>query len=140
MKTLLKLTFLLLLVGCSSTRTSVPKSDNLNDNLLIGTWIIERSTLNGQTSPIPSNTSLKFTTDNRMSLSLPGLGSNGKDMVGTGEWEKNDNTIVIEYDDKAFSSAKQRWEIIKLTESKLHWKMDLDGRIHEEIYTRKRSL
>ena len=122
------------MIGCSSTKNTTDQNDI---NLLVGTWIVKKSTFNGQGSPVPKGTNLKFTSDKRVIVTMPKFGENYEDIIGLGSWKKNDEMVTIEYDEKKLWGEKQLWRIKKLTEKTLEWEMKMDDGIQEEIYTRK---
>jgi hypothetical protein len=126
--------FTITLIGCNSTKI---KNDQSAIDLLIGTWIVEKSTFNGQGSPVPKGTNLKFTSDNRVKVTLPNFGENYEDISGMGSWKKNDGIVTIEYDEKQLWGETQLWRIKKLTKNTLEWEMKMDDGLQEEIYTRE---
>jgi len=123
-----------LLISCSSTKSGIKGNTN---ETIIGTWIIEQSTFNEIGSPVPENTSLKFTDDNRIKITLPKFGENYEDVSGTGNWKRNDGIITIEYDNVELWGGKQSWRILKLTKDKLEWEMKMNDGIQKEKYSRK---
>lgn len=131
----IQIVLIFLLISCNSTKNGI--KDNTNE-IIIGTWIIEQSTFNEIGSPVPENTSLKFTDDNRIKLTLPKFGENYEDVNGIGTWERNDGMITIEYDNVELWGGKQSWRILKLTKDRLEWEMKMNDGIQKEKYNRKK--
>ncbi|RMA56294.1 lipocalin-like domain-containing protein [Ulvibacter antarcticus] len=123
------------LVGCDSVKN---KSIQNEKNLIIGTWIIEKSTYNGQGSPVTKGTNLKFTTDNQVTYTLSKFGQNFEDISAIGLWELNNGIVTIDYGNEELYGEKQVWRIIKLTDKILKWEMEMQSGIQEEIYNRKK--
>ena len=109
-----------------------------DENLIIGTWIIEKSTFNGQGSPVTKGTNLKFTSDNRVKLTLSKFGQNFEDISTIGVWEMNNGIVTIDYGNEELYGEKQVWRIIKLTDKILEWELKMESGIQEEIYNRKK--
>ena len=122
------------LISCNSIKS---KSNQNNENLIIGTWIIEKSVFNKQVSPVPKGTNLKFTSDKRMKITLPKFGENYEDINGIGSWEKDGEIVTIEYDEKKLWGELQKWKITKLTKKSLEWEMKMGEGLQKEIYNRK---
>lgn len=124
----------IILTSCSSMR----KQEQLKDDLpIVGSWVIEKSTVNGQDSPVPKKTTLKFTTDYQIQITIPKSSENQKEITGFGSWKKDKETIIITYDDKKLWGTKQTWSILKLTDKELEWEMETTKALQKELYYRK---
>ena len=122
------------LVGCNSLKN---KSIQNKKNLIIGTWTIEKSTFNGQGSPVTKGTNLKFTSDNKVILTLSKFGENFEDIKANGLWEIKNGFMIIDYGNEDLYGEKQVWRIIKLSDKILKWEMEMQDGIQEEVYNRK---
>ena len=135
MKKFIQIISIILLISCSSIKNGIKNSNN---QTIIGTWNIEQSTFNEIGSPVPKNTNLKFTDDNKIKITLPKFGENDEDISGIGTWEINEGMIIIEYDNVELWGGKQSWRIIKLNKNKLEWEIKMNDGIQKEKYNRKK--
>tara|TARA_R110002050_G_scaffold298969_1_gene463376 strand:+ start:53 stop:478 length:426 start_codon:yes stop_codon:yes gene_type:complete len=126
---------IVVLVGCNSVKNN---SIQNKKNLIIGTWIVEKSTFNGQGYPVTKGTNLKFTSDNQVVYTLSKFGQNFEDISAIGVWEINNGIVTIDYGNEELYGEKQVWRIIKLTDKILEWEMKMESGIQEEIYNRKK--
>lgn len=100
---------------------------NENNSNLIGTWYGISSTLNGNNSGIPDNSTLKFTSDNRVEFIYGGFGNNGEDISEFGNWTENGNTLTITWDNSDPNLENYVLEILELNESTLKWQTEITG-------------
>lgn len=122
------------LISCETVKTN-PKE---NKGLLLGTWTIENSTFNNKSSLVPKNTSLEFSKEKKVKVTIPNFGENNQDISGVGTWNYREGFVKIEWNNEKLWGKPQNWEILELTESKLHWKFKMVDGVQEETYKRKK--
>ncbi len=125
-----KLTLILMIAIVSATLLACSSDDDNNSEnnqevALIGTWIKQTSLLNG--NQVTSQDIVEFTSDNRTIFTYKSSGANGADVLETGKWSKDNNNLIITWDDADQGSEVYKLEITELTETTLKWNTIISG-------------
>lgn len=111
--------------------TNCSSDDNSNESdtntTLIGTWLGVSSTFNGNNAGIPDNNIVKFTSNNRAEFIYEGFGNNGEDISEFGDWSRNGNTLILNWDEADSGNETYTLQIIELTENSLKWETEISG-------------
>lgn len=122
MKTILKVILICFtLWSCSDDDTSA------TDELLVGTWIGESSTWNGNDTGTPDSNIIIFMANHRTEFIYEGFGTNGQDISEMGSWTKSGNTLTITWDEADAGLGTYVLQIEELTASRLKWITDIQG-------------
>lgn len=113
----------LIITSCSSS----DDSNNSEESSIQGTWQGVSSSLNGNDRGVPSNSIIKFTSNNKTEFIYEGYGNNGEDISEIGSWSKNGNTLTITWDDADAENETYILTITKLTSTSLSWKTVISG-------------
>lgn len=115
-----------MLSSCSSN----DDNSNSEENLIIGTWHGVSSTLDGNNLGLPSNSIVKFTSNNRTEFIYEVPAYNGGEYtieIEKGSWSKNNNTLTITWDESDVGLEIYVLTITELSSNSLTWKTTLAG-------------
>lgn len=117
------------LFSCSSDSNS-DSNPNINANQIIGTWILQSATINGE--EVGSSDEIEFTNTQRAFFTYYNFGTNGEDITENGDYSISGNTLNIQWD----LSGSTQYQILELTSSKLKIKSVDSGETLIEVYTK----
>ncbi len=127
MKTLKLFTLLFISITILSCSNNDDGNNNTEQNSIIGTWQGVSSSLNGNDRGVPSNSIVKFISNNKTDFIYEGYGNNGEDVTETGSWAKNGNTLTINWDDSDAGVENYVLTITDLSSTSLTWKTTISG-------------
>lgn len=113
------------ITGCSSDDEN---TNSVEESKLIGLWYSEPSA--------DPEMTLEFTTSHRTHFTYHEFGNNGQDIKESGDWELNGNTLKIYWNDSDEGLDIYNANILELTDTKLKWRVNIDGDDYIETYTR----
>lgn len=122
-----KLITVFLLVLLTFSCSSNDDNNDSEEGSIIGTWQGVSSTLNGNDRGVPSNSIVKFTSNNKTEFVYEGYGNNGEDITETGSWVKSGNTLTITWDDADAGLEAYVLTITELSSISLTWKTTISG-------------
>ena len=109
--------------SCSSNDDDI----SAEDSSIIGTWNGISSTFNGESSGVPDNNIVKFTSDNKTEFTYSGFGNNGEDIIETGTWAKSGNTLTVTWDESDEGLETYVLTIIEVSGTTLTWETVISG-------------
>lgn len=115
-----------MLSSCSSN----DDNSNSEEDLIIGTWHGVSSILDGNNLGVPSNSIVKFTSNNRTEFIYEVPEYNGGEYtieIEKGSWSKNNNTLTITWDESDVGLEIYVLTITELSSNSLTWKTTLAG-------------
>ncbi|AIM59816.1 hypothetical protein IX49_04505 [Cellulophaga lytica] len=122
---ILSLTSTLFFSSCSSDNDN--NDSNITENLLIGEWEFDDD---------PGYGDPTFYENGKVEVHYFNADW-GDDFSEWGEWTLSESSLKIFWDDADSGSEVYDTNVIELTETKLVWKVVIDGELSQESFTRK---
>ncbi len=116
-----------LLTSCSNSDDNSSSEETNFNGSLIGTWLGETSSLNGQSLGKPDNDIITFKSDNTVEFKYTGFGVNGQDISEFGKWTYVGKTLTITWNDADPANKTYVLTLTELSSKNLKWETVIKG-------------
>lgn len=115
------------LTSCSNSDDNSNSEEANFNGSLIGTWLGDSSSLNGQSLGKPDNDIITFKSDNSVEFKYTGFGVNGQDISEFGKWTYVGKTLTITWNNADPDKKTAIYTITELSSKNLKWETVIKG-------------